>query len=189
MNNLEINLEMDNFCKNWIKEGVNRSRKKIPSEEIKKVFGVVIEPFENETHIYTDGSVERVNKKNKMMNKIGCASVKYIRKKYQLCSTAKYVSTMTYEDAVLAAEIESVHLIFSENMLRGNEKIVIIFIDSISAIEHIFEKKSEKFPSVEKIRKKIEQMKNTKFVLFYVPSHKGIEGNEKADEEARKARY
>ncbi|CAG5090880.1 Similar to gag-pol: Gag-Pol polyprotein (Human immunodeficiency virus type 1 group O (isolate ANT70)) [Cotesia congregata] len=68
---------------------------------------------------------------------------------------------------------------------QTNENIV-IYSDSKSSIQAIGDLHSTN-PLVQQIHQTLHQSKETKVAIVWVPSHQGIEGNEKADEEAKNA--
>jgi hypothetical protein len=118
------------------------------------------ENYGKHVNIFTDGS--------KMGDKVGSAIVK--------------------EEHTIKKRILPQNTVFSftaEQSVNNRHKIVII-TDSLSTIMVAESRKPTMNPKTQTIRKMLDHA-GPRITLLWVPSHKGIPGNEKADQAAKKA--
>lgn len=132
-------------------------------------------------HIYTDGSVRGKG--------TGAAAV---------CTTTKETRTthMRNEDpsAIFFSELKGIELglrIAVDDKAQGNERSkALIYTDSRTSAEHVKLQCCERSPKLLKqIEKRVEklQTQGTPVEILWIPGHRHIPGNMKADREAKKA--
>lgn len=136
------------------------------SETWKKLYKEKSEEYENDVKYFTDGS--------KINDKVAWA----------VTSEESEIKSGRLEDnaTILTAEIKA---IAEAAKIKDNKKKVIIMTDSLSTIEMI-ENKNEKNNNCRYLMNILNREKK-KIILMWIPSHKGIKGNEMADECAKNA--
>ena len=121
-------------------------------------------------YIYTDGS------KNK--SKVGCAAI---------LNNTKQSKRLTNKASIYSAEITAIDLALDIITANKHNKFI-IFTDSMSVLTALKNKKTVD-PLTIKVLNRIHRIskENKNIILCWIPSHIGIQGNDKADSEAKKA--
>ena len=124
--------------------------------------------YKDYIEIYTDGSVDE--------NRTGCAFITNN-------ATCKY--RLPKNCSILTAEVYAIYrsILYIKN--HQHSKFV-IFIDSQSAINFIKNNKNKHAMQI-RVHKLINKIKNKTIIFEWIPSHRGIKGNELADTAARDA--
>lgn len=91
------------------------------------------------------------------------------------------------ESSIFTAELFAIHQALAY-ILSSTKSVICICTDSLSSLQAI-EQLYNKNPLVQMVQHllHLNQMANKNITMIYVPSHVGIDGNEKADEAARQA--
>ena len=127
------------------------------------------EIYPNYQHIYTDGSKSNFG--------TGCGAVLH-KKSRKKC--------FPKEASIFSAEIYAINLAL-DLISTSNSKKFIIHSDSISVLQSLKYTKLEN-PLIIKIFNKLNSLIHSKKVIFcWIPSHIGIQGNDKADSLAKTA--
>lgn len=131
-------------------------------------------PADEWLHVFTDGSFTKDS---------DCAGAGIYCKLFKFyASCGKFTSNFD-------GELEAIYIALSQLCARLHSfSKVVIFCDSMSAIQAISSLKNNVTSKIREIRKSIKNLKDAnKIITFqWVPSHIGIEGNEKADYLAKK---
>lgn len=137
---------------------------------------VLITKYNEHLHIYTDGS------KDPITNKVGCGIVIPSVNQCFSYRLSDYIS-------IMSAELTAILLTF--RIIKINQfKKSVVFVDSLSALQAIMSSffKIENPIVLDIIRIYTELLnKNVVVDLEWIPSHIGVEGNDKADREAKAA--
>lgn len=142
-------------------------------ETFKNMFKEICEEHKEHTQIYTDAS--------KINNNIGCAV--YSDNHTLKIHLPNPTSIFTAETLAILKSIQYI------NNNAPNHAKYIIFTDclsSLKAIQNPFSRNTL-IQSIQQLIHKQQTQKNTEILFTWIPSHIGIEGNEKADSEAKEA--
>ena len=121
--------------------------------------------FPDHYHIYTDGSKQGKN--------VGCAAIS--QKKETL-------KRLPNEVSIYSAETTAIDLAMNHKASK-----FIIYTDSKSVLLAL-QNRDTSSPLITKLLKKLNTLsKNNNIIFTWIPSHIGIQGNEKADKAAKKA--
>ena len=149
---------------------LKRYRKdELHSHAWKFVFSLMLEKYKDYLHIYTDGS------KRDNLNGAGA-----------WVNGHKILARLPEECSILTCELYAI--LIGLQFTKFQNLPIVIFSDSYSAMQALENHHNIKNGLVQKI---IQAMKTYKesICIAWIPSHTGIEGNEKADETAKEARY
>ena len=146
------------------------SKKNISSQAIIYMFAHHMEDHSDSMPVYTDGS--------KTDTGVGCAAV---------FPTRSIAVTLPKIATIFTAELEAIRAAIKEIINTRNRNFT-IYSDSLSAIQAI-NNFNHQSPMIMEIQKDMVQCTNDhkNITLCWVPSHTGIVGNDKADEEAKRA--
>ena len=122
----------------------------------------------NYQHIYTDGSKED--------SKVGCAVISDNH-----CNMQRIPD----DSSIFTAEAKAVDLALDFISTCAANNKFIIFSDSLSVLKAMNHNSSQN-PQIQKLLEKChELLANKEIVLFCIPSHIGIQGNETVDKQAK----
>ena len=138
------------------------------SHLIKQNFQELQSRLSDYQHIYTDGS--------KVEDKVGCA----------------YISGSHHEkirlpdgSSIFTAESKAIDMALDYVMNNSLDNKFVIFSDSLSVLKSL-NHTSSKNPKIQNLIEKHHELSKTKvFLLYWLPSHVGIKGNEAADVKAK----
>lgn len=156
------NVKFDLYLTRYKKDETPEEKFKLEFEKRKKSNIRIAKAEESHEVIYTDGSL-----KNGKTGFAVCSEQTEFK-----CRLADRTSIYTAELNAISTAVE----------VGGNcdKKLIMICSDSLSSIQALM-KIYSRDQTVMKIQEKIFQFPNKEFVFIWVPSHKGILGNEKAD--------
>lgn len=125
--------------------------------------------YRNFTQLYTDGS--------KTENGVGAAVVGPHQTRR---------ASLPPQASIFTAELHAIELAL--NLIANMDgQLFVVMTDSLSTIQSL-QDKNTKSPISRKLQHKLHDMSESRTIdLFWVPSHCGIEGNERADTAAREA--
>ena len=174
-------------CAPWEEDRVNVIIKQLPYKKHNYVVGELKGHYEASiselaesgvTHVYCDGSVRDDGR-------AGCGVLMR-----RVTKNGGHVDTEQYyrvTDHVSSTQAELCALYFALTLLQGGVGDVWIFSDSRGALESLVSTKPILESLVSLCKVLIKRLKMSRRVVFmWVPSHVGLQGNEKADKLARK---
>ena len=124
---------------------------------------------ENLSKIYTDGSAKDGTENG------GYAAVS--NDETRIGPAGKWTSSYRAEVCAMREAL---------NMTKGSTNNTMIITDSQSLVRSLMTKKHSKDKILEECKETLEEVgKDRKIIIQWIPSHVGVEGNEKADEEAK----
>ena len=125
--------------------------------------------FPDHHHIYTDGSKQEI--------KVGCAAV---------FQNQELLKRLPDESSVYSAEVIAIDLAMNIIANHKSSKFI-IYSDSKSVLQTL-QSKNSSTPLITRLLDKMNTLsKNNSIILTWIPSHIGIQGNERADRAAKKS--
>ena len=125
--------------------------------------------FPDHHHIYTDGS--------KQAMKVGCAAV---------FQNQKLLKCLPNESSIYSAEVIAIDLAMNTIANYKSAKFI-IYSDSKSVLQAL-QSKNSSTPLITRLLDKMNTLsKNNSIILTWIPSHIGIQRNEREDKAAKKA--
>ena len=120
-------------------------------------------------HIYTDGSKQEM--------KVGCAAV---------FQNQELLKRLPNESSIYSAEVIAIDLVMNIIANHKSSKFI-IYSDSKSVLQAL-QNKDSSTPLITRLLDEMNALsKNNSIILTWIPSHIGIQGNERADRAAKKA--
>ena len=125
--------------------------------------------FPDHHHIYTDGSKQGI--------KVGCAAV---------FQNQELLKRLPNESSIYSAEVIAIDLAMNIIANHKSSKFI-IYSDSKSVLQAL-QSKDSSTPLITRLLDKINTLSKSNSIIFtWIPSHIGIQGNERADRAAKKA--